>query len=263
MKWILAIVLLLAACTRSPDPRVAVLAAHVEALGARVDRLEQALAATAAARPEPAKAPAIDPAATYALDVSEDPFVGPADALVTVVKAQDYACPFSARAEPTMAQLLAKYPGKLRVVYKDLLTRPEESTVSAHAACAAHLQGRFAAFNDALWTRAFAKDGSPAMMLTIARDLKLDLARFTADMNGEACREAVDKDMRALAAIGAHGTPTFYINGRHFSGAQPLARFAELVDEELARAEARVGKDGIAAASYYQKVVLAQGKTSP
>ncbi len=254
-------------CDRAPAPdaRVAVLEQRVDALTARLERVEQMLAVHGSAAPKAAHGagPAPDPLATYALDVSDDLFVGPAAALVTVVKAQDYACPFSAKAEPTMAQLLARYPGKLRVVYKDLLTRPEESTVAAHAACAAHRQGRFAAFNDALWTRAFAKDMSAAMMLTLARDLKLDVARFSTDMNGEACQQAVENDMRAIAAIGGGGTPTFYINGRHFTGAQPIEKFETLVDEELKKAEQRMGKDGVTAASYYQSVVVAGGRTTP
>jgi len=203
-----------------------------------------------------------DPAATYALDVSHDPFVGPADALVTIVKAQDYACPFSAKAEPTMARLLAKYPGKLRVVYKDLLTRPEESTLAHDAACAATKQGKFAEMNAAIWERSFAKDASEDMMLTLARDLGLDEARFVKDLHGNECKQGIEDDMRALAKVGGHGTPTFYVNGRHMSGARPLADFERLVGEELAKAEARVGMDGVTAANYYERVVVGEGRKS-
>jgi protein-disulfide isomerase len=203
-----------------------------------------------------------DPAATYALDVSHDPFVGPADALVTVVKAQDYACPFSAKAEPTMAKLLAKYPGKLRVVYKDLLTRPDESTLAAYAACAAAKQGKFADMNAAIWERSFAKDSSEEMMLTLARDLGLDEARFVKDLHGTECKQGISDDMRALARIGGRGTPTFYVNGRHMSGARPVAEFERLVDQELAKANARVGKDGVTAANYYERVVVGEGRKS-
>ena len=36
--------------------------------------------------------------------------------------------------------------------------------------------------------------------------------------------------------VGVIGTPTFFINGRVISGAQPLESFTRTVDEELARA---------------------------
>jgi protein-disulfide isomerase len=218
--------------------------------------------ALAACTKTPAPAREADPAITYALDVSRDPFVGPANALVTVVKAQDYACPFSAKAEPTMARLLAKYAGNLRVVYKDLLTRPEESTLAAYAACAAAKQGRFAEMNAAIWERSFAKDSSEEMMLTLARDLGLDKARFVEDFHGQECKQGIADDMDALAKVGGRGTPTFYVNGRHMSGARPLAEFEHLVDEELAKAEARVGKDGATAANYYERVVVGEGRKS-
>jgi protein-disulfide isomerase len=203
-----------------------------------------------------------DPAATYALDVSRDPFVGPADALVTVVKAHDYACPFSAKAEPTMARLLAKYSGKLRVVYKDLVTRPDESMPAHQAACAAAKQGKFAEMNAAIWERSFAKDASEDMMLALARDLGLNEASFVKDLHGNECKQGIEDDMRALANVGGHGTPTFYVNGGHTSGARPLADFERLVNEELAKAEARVGKDGITAANYYERVVVGEGRKS-
>src|SRR5262249_3659235 len=150
----------------------------------------------------------------------------------------------------------------LRVVYKDLLTRPEESTLAHYAACAAANQGKFAEMNAALWERSFAKDASEEMMLTLARDLGLDEARFVKDLHGDLCKQGSAEDMQARGKIGGRGPPTFFIKGRHLSGARPLADFERLVDEELAKAEARVGKDGVNAANYYERVVRGEGKQS-
>jgi protein-disulfide isomerase len=36
--------------------------------------------------------------------------------------------------------------------------------------------------------------------------------------------------------LGLTGTPSFFINGRELSGAQPLEAFSAIIDEELARA---------------------------
>jgi protein-disulfide isomerase len=35
--------------------------------------------------------------------------------------------------------------------------------------------------------------------------------------------------------LGVSGTPSFFVNGRFLSGAQPYASFARLIDEELAK----------------------------
>ncbi len=220
----------------------------------KVDGLEQKIEAGRAPRRGP------DPAAVYAVDIAGDPFVGPADAKVTIIKAQDYACPFCQRAEPTLAQLIKDYPGQVRIVYKDYIVHPATATVPAHAACAAQAQGRFAEFNQQLWDRAFGKDTGELMMFAIATDLKLDLARFQADMNGESCKQASEADARILGAVGVSGTPAFFINGRYLSGARPIEQFKVLVDEELKKAAETIGKNGVTAANYYDKVVFASGK---
>src|SRR5689334_6605338 len=47
-------------------------------------------------QPRPPR-PTADPAKTYSVNVEGAPFEGPADALVTIVKAYEYACPFCAK----------------------------------------------------------------------------------------------------------------------------------------------------------------------
>jgi protein-disulfide isomerase len=264
MKRLVVLSLLFAACTHAaPPPVCPPVAAHdaelerkVDMLILKVDGLEAKLKAAppAAAHAKP------DPLAIYAVDVTGDPFVGPADALVTVVKAQDYDCQFCYRSEPTMAQLLADYPGKLRVVYKDYVVHPQTATLPALAACAAQAQGRFAEFNAALWDKAFNKDTGEPMMVQLAKELKLDLTRFSADMKGPACKQALARDQEQLNAVGVSGTPSFFINGRYLAGARPLEQFKQLVDEELKKAEAALGKNGVSASNYYEKVVVAGGK---
>jgi protein-disulfide isomerase len=45
----------------------------------------------------------------------------------------------------------------------------------------------------------------------------------------------VQKDIDEGTRLGIPGTPTFFINGRVISGAQPLEICTRIVDEELAR----------------------------
>jgi protein-disulfide isomerase len=224
---------------------------------AKVDGLEKKLAERPAA-PPPRRGP--DPAEVYGVAVAGDPVVGPTNALVTIVKASDYACPFCQRSEPTLEQLVKDYPGQVRIVYKDYIVHPQTATVPALAACAAHKQGKFAEFNRVLWDRSFGKDWSEAFMATLAKELGLDVARFQKDMNGSECKQGLADDQKILAAVGVTGTPAFFINGRFMSGARPIEQFKVLVDEELGKAKERIGKDGVTAANYYEKVVVEKGK---
>jgi protein-disulfide isomerase len=240
----------------------------LDLLLSKMEGLEKKVASGAMNRPagqmpgqaaqQPRRGP--DPAAVYGVDITGDPFVGPADAKVTIVKASDYACPFCQRSEPTLEQLLKDYSGKVRVVYKDYIVHPATATVPAYAACAANEQGKFAEFNKALWEKAFGKDTSETMMTSIATDLKLNLDKFKADSASDKCKKAVADDQRILSAVGVSGTPAFFINGRYLSGARPIEQFKVLVDEELKKADDAIGKNGVTASNYYDKVVFGPGK---
>ncbi len=260
----IGVVLALGGCTRHNDETDK----KLDLLLSKIDGLDKKLAA-GGFRPaggqmpgqqpqQPRRGP--DPAVVYGVDIAGDPFVGPADAKITIVKASDYACPFCQRSEPTLEQLLKDYPGKLRVVYKDYIVHPQTATVPAYAACAANEQGKFAEFNKALWEKAFGKDTSETMMTTLATELKLNLDKFKTDMNGDKCKQSVANDQRVLSAVGVTGTPAFFINGRYLSGARPIEQFKALVDEELKKADDAIGKNGVTASNYYDKTVFQPGK---
>jgi len=42
-------------------------------------------------------------------------------------------------------------------------------------------------------------------------------------------------NMQTGQRAGVTGTPAFFINGRFLSGAQPYEKFAEIIEDELAR----------------------------
>jgi predicted DsbA family dithiol-disulfide isomerase len=97
-------------------------------------------------------------------------------------------------------------------------------------------------------------------MQAIAKELGLDVNKFKADMNGDACKKEVQTDQAQLAAVGTRGTPAFYINGRFLSGAQPIDRFKSIIDEELNKANERIKKGEATVDNYYAKFVVQAGK---
>src|SRR5437762_10184872 len=100
-------------------------------------------------RPEP------DRAKTYAVPVDGDPFDGPPDAKVTLVKAYDYACPYCEKVRDTMDELRKKYGNDLRIVYKQFVVHPQVATAGALAFCAASKQGKAIEFDKLLWDKGF------------------------------------------------------------------------------------------------------------
>lgn len=233
----------------------------VEDLYAKLTRLEAQVERVGAARPpsRPTR-PQPDPAKTYAIAVDGSPSRGPADALVTIVRAGEYACPYCEKTRPTIDQLLAEYGKELRFVHKDYIVHPQTATDAAHAGCAAHEQGRFWELDALLWEKAFkTRQFDAAHLETLAVEAGLDLDRYRADVGG-ACPARVVAEMAELSAVGVAATPAFFINGRFLSGAQPVTAFRTIIDEELALARKRV-KAGTKKKRYYEEWVVKKGLT--
>jgi protein-disulfide isomerase len=271
MTKLTVVVAALSLCACQPDTKS--LEKKIDDLSKKVDQLGQR--GIGAGQPR-AQRPAPDPAKTYAVPVDGDPADGPADALVTVVKAYDYACPFCEKVRGTMDQLRNKYPSDLRVVYKQFVVHPQVATSGALAFCAAGRQNKAVEMDRLLWDKGFnghnydkdvpgeggaaqrcwdSSDGCP-IVLGFAKELGLDEAKFKSDMKD--CVQLKDKDMKELSALGTAATPSFFINGRFISGAVPVENFTAVIDEELAKAKERVGQ-GTARAQYYQQWVVDKG----
>lgn len=160
------------------------------------------------------------------------PTRGPADAPVTIVEFSDYECPFCVRAEPTVKDLLAKYPGKIKLVYRDFpLPMHPRAPKAAEAAHCAGDQGKYWEMHDRLF--------APGTKLEIAdlkahaREVGVDGTKFDKCLDsGEKAKE-VEANRKAGDEAGVSGTPAFFINGRLLSGAQPLEAFSAIVDQEL------------------------------
>ncbi len=231
------------------DGASVVLAERVEAHEERLGKLETQ--ANRVPRRLPTR-PRPDPNAVYSVGVTGRPSVGAKNAWVTVVKASEFACPFCERARPTMDTLLKDYKGDIRIVYRHFVVHPQSATIPAHAACAAHKQGKFKKMYNLIWDRGFkaGRDLSKANMIKLGRQAGLKIPKMKKDMESD-CPKIVREDQSALQKVGVLGTPAFYINGRFLSGARPVSQFKVLVDEELAKAKA----SGIPRKDYYQHIV--------
>jgi protein-disulfide isomerase len=191
--------------------------------------------------PPPARA---DPDADLRIrvDVTGAPARGPADAPITIVEWSDFQCPFCVRAEETLTRLRQEYPDKLRFVWRDMpLPFHEQARPAAIAARAAGAQGKFWAMHD----RLYADHGAPLGRERFEKDaaeLGLDAKRFRAALDAEEGKSAIDADVLAGTKAGASGTPTFFINGKVLSGAQPYETFKARIEDELKVTDAMHGK---------------------
>jgi protein-disulfide isomerase len=165
---------------------------------------------------------------------SDAPSRGPASAPVTIVEFSDFQCPFCARVNATIAQVLSHYGERVRLVFRDYPLPIHADAPKAHEAgrCAAE-QGKFWPMHDRLFAdqAALAPDG----LKRSAGEIGLDRARFDACLDSGRHAAAVQKDLAAGQSAGVTGTPAFFVNGRMIAGAHPFAEFRRLIDDELQR----------------------------
>jgi protein-disulfide isomerase len=164
---------------------------------------------------------------------------GPADAPITLVEYGDFHCPFCKRVQPTITEVLAKYNGSIRMVYKDFpidSLHPQARAAAEAARCAGE-QGKFWEFHDRIY--AGDPDATAPTMQKYAQEVGLDAARFEACRSTRKYQSQVQADILEGTKLGVSGTPGFYINGRFLSGAQPIDAFSKIIDEELALRRAK------------------------
>jgi protein-disulfide isomerase len=191
--------------------------------------------------PPPAK-PDPEDQVRIRVDVAGAPARGPADAPITIVEWSDFQCPFCARAEETLTRLRQEYPDKIRFVWRDMpLPFHDEARPAAMAARAAGAQGKFWAMHDRLYADHAAPLGRERFEKEAA-ELGLDRKRFGAALDAQAGRSAIDADILAGTKAGANGTPTFFINGKVLTGAQPYETFKARIDDELKSTDAMLAK---------------------
>ncbi len=166
---------------------------------------------------------------------AKGPAKGPADAPVTIVSFADYECPYCAKAAASVAEAAAKFPGKVRLVFRDFpLDFHANAVPAAIAARCAGAQGKYYAMHDLLFADQQSLD--PATFKAHAATLKLDAAKFDACFADPAHMAAINADHEAGKALGVEGTPAFFFNGIPLSGAQPAAAYEALIQAELDRA---------------------------
>ena len=192
-----------------------------EALGAVVEDLRKQAGVQVLLR-----APKIQVAA-------EGPSRGPANAKVTIVEFSDFQCPFCSKAKKTVDEVMAKYDGKVRLVFRDFpLDFHDKAQKASEAGQCANDQGKFWAMHDWMFDNQQSLDVDA--LKGAAKTLGLDSAKFDECLTSGKHAELVKKNLKAGQEAGVRGTPAFFINGSFLNGAQPLEKFVAEIDRALA-----------------------------
>lgn len=207
-----------------------------------------AAAAPALAQRRPAESPTVDVAELMQAGPLGDVALGDANAPVTLVEYASLTCGHCASFHmETLPSLKQKYiePGRVRLVFREFPLNPLDVAAYMLTRCALSETGaatadqlRYFALVEIFFARqrSWAFSDNPLAALTaISRQAGFTQAQFEACLNNKAILDGLNAVReRATTAFGVNSTPTFFLNGRRITGAQPLAEFERQI--ELLRA---------------------------
>jgi protein-disulfide isomerase len=200
-------------------------------------------AAAAAAAAAPA-------GSTKSLGDYSAPTTATEDAKVQIIEFSDFQCPFCSRINPTMAKIKEAYKGDVAIAFMhNALPFHKEARLAAISTVAADNQGKFWEMHDKLFANQRAlkdvdlKKYASELCEEDNPECVFDMKKFEADLKNSAIGAWVDKNRAISNAVGASGTPAFFINGKVLKGAQPYKRFKEIIDGEIVAANT-AGKKG-------------------
>ncbi|MDO9183457.1 MAG: thioredoxin domain-containing protein [Bacteriovorax sp.] len=172
----------------------------------------------------------------FDVNIKEAPFKGAADAKVTIVEYSDFQCPFCSKAAVVVSELEKKYGNKVKVAFKNYpLPFHSQARLAAEAALCANEQSPklFWKMHDAMFADQTKLDKES--LLASAKKIGTKEVEFKACLEATKYKAIIDNDMAEGQKLGIKSTPTFFINGKLISGAQPVEVFTEVIDEELAK----------------------------
>ncbi len=165
------------------------------------------------------------------------PVMGAANARITLVEFSDFQCPYCSKAVAQINATLKAYPNDLKLIFKQYpLDSHPQASISAAASLAAHAQGKFWPMHDVMFANR--QKLSRQSILGWAKDIGLDMKRFTADLDSEAIRKAVLRDQADGDKAGVEGTPTVFLNGQKYNGDLAPDAIKSVIDGELKRLSA-------------------------
>ncbi len=180
------------------------------------------------------------------IDVTDRPFLGPAEAKLTVIEFSDFMCPHCSKGSDYLKLAQSVNHDAFRLVFLhfplDKACNPKLTSnvhpgacLLAEASACANEQGEFWQYHDI----AFETKGkiSRSVVVGIASDLKLDLEDFGSCLDSGRGRKVVMEDINTAINAGVVSTPILYINGRKLNGVPKpwvLNEILEFSEENIA-----------------------------
>lgn len=160
----------------------------------------------------------------------DDHLQGAQRAPIVLVEYGDYQCGYCGTAYSVVKKLQEHYGDKMLFVFRNfpLVSSHAHALDAALVAEAAAQQNQFWKMHDLLYEHQDKLDSNH--LYSYAKSLNLDMKKLEKDMKKTETIERIREDMEAGEENGVDGTPSFYINGRKYHGANDYDELKEYID---------------------------------
>ncbi len=170
-------------------------------------------------------------------------FFGKDDAPLTLVEYSDFECPYCEMGFQRVQELMKKYDGKIKFVYKHFplnFHKCAMPSASFYEAIALQDKSKAAKFHDKVFAQ-FRKlsslcrgdlDSGLKFLKKVAKSVGANVSKMEKDSKSDVIRKKIMGDMEEAQKFGINGTPGFILNGVPVpGGAAPIERFEEVISE--------------------------------
>ncbi len=166
---------------------------------------------------------------------------GAAVSSVSVIEYGDFQCPACGAYEPIVEQLTKDYGSKVTFAFRNypLYQVHQDAMISAQAAEAAGLQGKYWEMHDLLYTKQAEWSVEPTATVVAkyfdgyAKTIGLNVAKFDTDISASTVKAKIQKDLASGNDAKVDHTPTFFVNLAQIPNPQSYADFKTVIDSAL------------------------------
>jgi protein-disulfide isomerase len=164
-------------------------------------------------------------------------FLGPdKGAQVIIVEFADFACPFCEQSHTILRKIIARYPGKVKIIYRDMPLHENSVPLALGARCAGE-QGKFWEMHDQLFANQKDLTNVDTLDKTIydlAGTLGINAATFDSCYQSKKYLANISVDAADSMTLQLKGTPSWFIDDKLLTGYIPEADYFDLLDNYFA-----------------------------
>ena len=163
--------------------------------------------------------------------------LGVNNADLTIVEFSDFACPYCQQAHSVLKKIIARYPGKIKIIFRDLPLHENSIELALGARCAGE-QGKFWEMHEQLFSNQDTLKGTgddlKKVVYNLAGTLGLNAATYDNCYTNKKYLSDISQDFTDAQILKLKGTPSWFLNGKLLTGYIPENDFLSLLDKYFA-----------------------------